>query len=85
MRHKLFESGNLFKDIKSTWNGDEFCAKLMGKKVSGPLFYNYSMIRKGAPATISTFKISAEFNSKEFKTNPYSDHDDLWSLIRWKL
>lgn len=80
---RSFDLGNLLQDVQSTWAGDEFCANFVGKKVSGPLFYDYAMIRKGDLASIQTEKVDSFFDPAKFSSRPYSDHDGLLSRITY--
>ena len=64
-----------------TWNGDEWCAKLMGKAPSDPLVLDYTLIA-GKEAEISTkIKKMKGYSSPEFKPKALSDHNLLFSTI----
>jgi hypothetical protein len=66
---------------EKTWGGDEYCAKLMNKEVSGPLNLDYNMIVKGTAASIQTSLVPTGYNAKVISEDSLSDHKGLHSII----
>lgn len=67
---------------QKTWGGDQFCAQMVGKQVSGPLNLDHTMIVAGSAQEIKTTLVEVGYNSAEFKQEALSDHLGLYSLIR---
>lgn len=67
-----------------TWDGDQWCAKLMGKPGSGPLVLDYTLIA-GKTAAISTKIIGTGYCGLEFRREATSDHDLLFNTITLSL
>lgn len=65
---------------KTTWDGDMWCARLMGKPSSGPLVLDYTFIAGKAKA-ISTKVHGTGYSGLEFRKEATSDHDFLFSTI----
>jgi len=65
---------------KSTWGGDEWCAKLMGKTPSPSLVLDYTFIA-GKAIDISTHVLETDYSGLEFKSAATSDHNLLFSTI----
>jgi exonuclease III len=77
---KYFQGGASFTD--KTWGGDEFCAKMVGKKVSGPLNLDHTMIFNETASSIITTLVPTGFNSAVFKEGALSDHSGILSHIK---
>lgn len=61
-----------------TWLGDQFCAQLVGKRPSGPLLYDYALVRNG---TVETQLVKTGYDPTKFKQEALSDHEGLFSRI----
>lgn len=71
-----------FLDAK-TWGGDQFCAELVKKRISGPLNLDYTCIAEGPhQGDIQTTLIKTGFSGAEFRKEALSDHEGLYSVIR---
>lgn len=75
-----FNKGEMV-DQDPSWGGDEFCAKLVKKKVSGPLNLDHTLMKKGSAQAINTCLIKTSFDGKRFKEEALSDHAGLLSRI----
>ncbi len=76
-----FQKADQFGVIDKTWGGDEFCARLVGKRVSGPLNLDYTMIFNNTARSIQTSLIQTAYDSTNFKKEALSDHKGLLSRI----
>lgn len=65
---------------KPTWDGDKWCADLMGKTASGPLVLDYTWIA-GKATSISTQILETGYVGTEFIAAATSDHKPLLSTI----
>jgi endonuclease/exonuclease/phosphatase family metal-dependent hydrolase len=66
-----------FLDSK-TWGGDQFCAELVKKRISGPLNLDYTCIADGPfQGDIQTTLIKTGFSGAEFRKEAFSDHEAL--------
>lgn len=63
-----------------TWQGDQWCANLMGKKASGPLTLDYTLVA-GNAESIATKIFSAGYTGTHFIPKALSDHDLLYSTV----
>lgn len=81
---RYFQKGDTFPFSEKTWDGDHFCATLVGKKPSGPLSLDHTMLRKGSAHSIYTDLVKTGFDAKIFKKEALSDHAGLISQIRLK-
>lgn len=77
--HKQFQKGDDF--VGKTWGGDGFCARLMDKRVSGPLNLDHTMILKGSARSIRTTLIETGFDPEIYQEGALSDHAGLLSEI----
>jgi endonuclease/exonuclease/phosphatase family metal-dependent hydrolase len=77
---KSFVKGDTYTTEK-TWDGDEYCAKLMQKEVSGPLNLDHSMIVKGTAESIVTELVPTGYDAKVISKKALSDHKGLMSII----
>lgn len=75
-----FHKEDVFHGHK-TWGGDEFCAKLLGQKISEPLNLDHTMILRGTARSISTSLVETGFEPAVFKANALSDHAGIFSWI----
>ncbi|HEX4839628.1 MAG TPA: hypothetical protein VFU89_04210 [Rhabdochlamydiaceae bacterium] len=80
---KRFVKGDTYTDEK-TWGGDEYCAKLMQKEVSGALNLDHSMIVKGTAQSIETKLLPTGYDPKMISEEATSDHRPLLSTITLK-
>lgn len=76
-----FQKGDPFGDGLKTWGGDEFCARLVGKRVSGPLNLDHTMVLNGTAHSIETSLVETGYDPAVFKEGVLSDHDGLFSTI----
>ena len=79
--NKHFQKGNVFSASDKTWDGDEFCARMVGKRISGSLNLDHTMVVKGTARAISTSLVSTGYNPAIFKAGALSDHGGLLSRI----
>lgn len=74
----------IFQDVffdengSRTWGGDEFCAKMVGKRESGPLNLDYTLI-KGPEISAKTSLIETGYDDTTFTIDALSDHRGLLS------
>jgi exonuclease III len=78
---RYFEKGDAFSSLQKTWDGDLFCANLVGKKASGPLNLDHTMLRRGSARLIKTDLVKTGFDAKVFNKEALSDHCGLISQI----
>ena len=64
-----------------TWGGDSFCAKLVGKRVSGPLNLDHTMVLNGSAKSLETTLVETGYDPEVFKEDALSDHEGLFSKI----
>lgn len=76
-----FQKGNSFGAFGKTWGGDEFCACMVGKRISEPLNLDHTMVVKGTARAISTSLVQTGYNPAHFKAGALSDHEGLMSRI----
>jgi endonuclease/exonuclease/phosphatase family metal-dependent hydrolase len=76
-----FQKGDLFGALDKTWGGDEFCARMVGKQVSGPLNLDHTMVVNGTVRSISTSLVETGYDPTTFKEGALSDHAGLLSRI----
>lgn len=76
-----FKKGDRFGDELKTWGGDEFCARLVGKRVSGPLNLDHTMVLQGTARAVETSLIETGYDPAVFKEGVLSDHGGLFSKI----
>ena len=67
--------------VGSTFGGDRFCASLMGKRVSGPLNLDHTMILKGSASSIATSLVATGYNADFYRASALSDHEGVYSEI----
>jgi hypothetical protein len=77
--HHGFQKGDPFEG--KTWNGDAFCAQLVGKPISGPLNLDHTMIANGSARAIHTTLVRTGYDGVNYKEEALSDHEGLFSLI----
>ncbi len=63
-----------------TWDGDKWCAELMGKQASGPMVLDYTFVA-GENVDITTEVLPVGYSGTEFKPDALSDHKMLLSTI----
>jgi hypothetical protein len=66
---------------KPTWNGDKWCANLMGKAFSDPLVLDYTFIAGKTSTIFTKIKKMKDYSSSQFKPKALSDHNLLFSTI----
>ncbi len=64
-----------------TWGGDQFCARLMKKPVSGPCNLDYTVLFRTAWATLTTQQQTVAFDPRTYSDSALSDHNGLLSKI----
>ncbi len=69
---------------KKTWGGDEFGAKLVGKKGSSARTYDYTMVYNPSDLTLTSSYIETGYDPKNFKQEALSDHLGIVSTISIK-
>lgn len=77
----LFQKGDHFGAASKTWGGDEFCACLVGKRISGPLNLDHTMILSGTARRLHTSLVETGYDPAVFKDGVLSDHSGLFSII----
>lgn len=76
-----FDQGTVDDQGQKTWGGDEFCALMTGKQVSGPLNLDYTMVLNDTAKAISSTLISTGFDPALFQPEALSDHTGILSTI----
>ncbi|MBS0619844.1 MAG: hypothetical protein JSS61_00065 [Verrucomicrobia bacterium] len=75
--HACFQKGDNF--VERTWGGDAFCARLVGKRVSGALNLDHTM---GARLrSLSTTLVKTGFDAERIQDGALSDHQGLLSEV----
>ncbi len=64
-----------------TWDGDHFCALLTGKRPSGPLNLDHTLLLAGTARSIHTTLIPTGFDPNCYLPNALSDHKGVLSWI----
>lgn len=77
----LFQKGDAFGSHEKTWDGDEFCARMVGKRISGPLNLDHTMVVNGTARSLNTSLIPTGYDPKIFSEKATSDHKGLFSQI----
>ncbi len=77
----LFQKGDI-GIIEKTWGGDEFCAKLAGRRPSSPLNLDYTVFLRGTARSIVTSLVKTGFDPTVFKKEALSDHAGQFSRIQ---
>lgn len=67
---------------EKTWGGDEFCAKLSGRRPSGPLNLDYTVLLRGTARSIMTSLVETGFDHTVFKREALSDHAGQFSQVQ---
>jgi endonuclease/exonuclease/phosphatase family metal-dependent hydrolase len=75
----LFQKGDEFEE--KTWGGDEFCARLMDKRISGALNLDHTMVWNGTAQELQTTLVKTDYEAAIFKEKALSDHEGLFSEI----
>ena len=76
-----FHKGDRYHDPRRTWGGDAFCARLVGKRVSGALNLDHIMLVAGSGRGIETFLVDPGYDAERFRPGALSDHGALLSRI----
>jgi hypothetical protein len=76
-----FQKGDDFGNTEKTWGGDAFCARMMGKRISGALNLDHTMVAKGTAGAMSTTLVHTGFDPVNFKKEALSDHAGLFTQI----
>ena len=79
--HSLFQKGDHFGSTEKTWGGDQFCARMLGKRISGALNLDHTMVAKGTAHAISTRLVNTGFDPINFREGALSDHAGVLSQI----
>jgi exonuclease III len=70
-------------NLPPTWGGDEFCAKLAGRKrFSTERTLDYTLLKNGTAQEIKTTVVETAYNASKFKRLALSDHLGLRSVIQ---
>ncbi len=64
-----------------TWGGDQLCARMMEKPVSGACNLDYTVLSRTAQATLITQQKTVGFDSSIYSPSALSDHNGLFSTI----
>ena len=76
-----FHKGDRYHEPRRTWGGDAFCARLVGKRVSGALNLDHTMLVAGSGRGIETFLVDPGYDAERFTREALSDHGALLSRI----
>ncbi|MCH9614087.1 MAG: hypothetical protein SP1CHLAM54_10970 [Chlamydiia bacterium] len=66
---------------RRTWGGDQFCAELMEKRVSGPLNLDHTMALRGTVARLETTLLATGYDQTVYTPNALSDHEGLFTRV----
>lgn len=66
---------------EKTWGGDEFCSNLAGRRSSGPLNLDYTLVVSGTARSINTTLVGTGYDHTVFKADALSDHAGQLSQI----
>lgn len=76
---RIFQNVFFDENGSRTWGGDEFCAKMVGKRDSGPLNLDYTLIKKDSEMNARTSLIETGYDDTTFNRDALSDHRGLLS------
>lgn len=80
-----FEKGDRFADPDKTqgmtWGGDEFCARMVGKRHSPAMNLDHTAVMGGTARAIRTDLVKTGFDAARFTREGLSDHAGLFSEI----
>ncbi|MGL5626445.1 MAG: endonuclease/exonuclease/phosphatase family protein [Candidatus Rhabdochlamydia sp.] len=62
-----------------TWGGDRFCAEMVGKRISGPLNLDYTLMTKKSDLNGRTCIVPTSYDDATFAIDALSDHRALLS------
>ncbi len=79
---ETFQDISFDENASRTWGGDEFCAKMVGKRDSGPLNLDYTLITKKSEINSRTSLIETDYNDTMFTREALSDHRGLLSQFK---
>ena len=77
-----FDDRQVFTE--KTWRGDEFCARLVGKKISPALNYDYMLSLRGTVASMNSVLVETGYNPKVYSSKALSDHEGLFGMVHLK-
>ena len=77
---KRFFKGDDFKE-QHTWGGDEYCARMVGQRVSRPLNLDHTMVLQGTARGVQTTLVRTGYNPQKFTQEALSDHEGIFSTI----
>lgn len=77
--NQAFEKDPSLKE--KSWGGDGFCARLVGKPVSGPLNLDHTILLRGTARKIETTLVETGFQGDVYSSEALSDHKGLFSQI----
>ncbi|MEK7340524.1 MAG: endonuclease/exonuclease/phosphatase family protein [Candidatus Rhabdochlamydia sp.] len=80
---ETFQDVSFDENGSRTWGGDEFCAKMVGKRDSGPLNLDYTLITKKSEINGKTSLVETGYDDTRFTIDALSDHKGL--LSRFEL
>ncbi|PWU14885.1 MAG: hypothetical protein C5B45_03800 [Chlamydiae bacterium] len=78
---ETFQGVSFDENGSRTWGGDEFCAEMVGKRDSGPLNLDYTLITKGSEIKAKTSLIETGYDDTTFTIEALSDHRGLLSCF----
>ncbi len=78
--HRRFQRGDAGL-TERTWGGDAFCSNLVGRRPSGPLNLDYTLVARGTARAIHTALVRTGFDHTVFKADALSDHAGQLSQI----
>lgn len=76
-----FDKGDISECTSPSWGGDEFCAKLMDKPVSGPLNLDHTMAKVGSVTALETKFVETGYDPTVYSPSALSDHKGLFSRV----
>lgn len=76
-----FQETSFNENSAKTWDGDAFCAKMVGKRASVSLNLDYTLIAKKSALHGKTALIATGYDYTTFTVQALSDHKGLFSVI----
>lgn len=67
--------------VGMTWAGDEFCAKLVGKRISGPLNLDHTLVQRGTAQSVHTSLVRTGYQPAIYSPKALSDHEGVYTEI----
>jgi endonuclease/exonuclease/phosphatase family metal-dependent hydrolase len=76
-----YDKGQINSNNKKTWAGDEFCAKMVNKKISTALNLDHTMLVKNTAKNLITTYIDTNHSPIKVNKDSLSDHLALFSEV----